>query len=1066
MAEQLPTGAICRFGVSRFHATRPVQGLAYSPDGSQIATVGDPDAAIFWRVDSGERLRSIRRLGDAFGSGASSVCWSADGEYLATGMRDKIKIWQMPEGVIHHVLHASGPMAFSPAGAVFAYGHDRHIDLLDLRSRKVIRTLSAGEHGLYELGAVSYSADGSLLAATWWEGFAVWRTGDGLPVGHHYEKHADFRCIALAPCGKLAAVGKKGRLSLWDLEADRELATEIRGPGSHRPVEAAWSADGAQLAVRWWLNYKDQSIVQVYRLEEKGARASRLLSQPNARGFAFSPGGESLACACGSSLRLLSLASARPVHPPEGHAGAVIRLALDSQGRHLVSTGVEGDVFVWDLESRRGQRIHTGAHEPGASASISADGGLVAARSTFEGFGYMGDRCWEGATGKGELVEALRVWRREPVKPLHTFESFPVLHDPVFSADGARLLAHTEQGDVLVYDLQSGSLAGELKLGAEEDFSIGARPPYVLGSSPGGRFFARSARPIPQGTLSDPGARIEVWRLPAGGRASSIDLDKAMDLRCAFAGRAARIACAADDGPLRVFDLESGARLVEAQPGLSDISALAFSPDDARLAAAGTIREGSRPGLVVLDAGSGKIIQEARVMPGPVIALAFASGERLVSGHADGDILVWDLDRLATAAPQVGKPPRSAPEPPCDFEKLYAMMECSDVACARAILQPACFDCLAALGRARRESACEAGDLACLERSCGQRCRGCIAPGEHGFDPCEDWMVGKYLERMAAISFSWKGEKRDAGGDALPPGVDSRLGSARFLHAGGVGDAAFSPDGKRIATGAGDRRVRVWEAASGKLLLDLPGHRQGVDAVAFSADGRRLLSASYLGHSVRLWDAGTGELLWEQDKGETSVHDYEPVSAALTPDGRTVALNRDHEIVLYDVASGEERSRLAGCKGEEIHDAAFSHDGRRLAWGTGVPGRLRVWDAEAGEELWSKLFPGVSVNRVRFSPGDDRIGITTGLSQVKVLDAADGRILASAAHAADGSEVDLAFSPVGRLLATGGRGPELKVWGAQDLDLRRTIPAHGLPRGGQEPALPRRRASRRRLRDR
>jgi WD40 repeat protein len=87
--------------------------------------------------------------------------------------------------------------------------------------------------------------------------------------------------------------------------------------------------------------------------------------------------------------------------------------------------------------------------------------------------------------------------------------------------------------------------------------------------------------------------------------------------------------------------------------------------------------------------------------------------------------------------------------------------------------------------------------------------------------------------------------------------IDATTGEELFIlkgHSDQILCLAFSPDGKRIATGSFDKTVKIWDAATGQELLTLRGHSDIVTRVLFSPDGLRLVSRS-ADERMRIWDA-------------------------------------------------------------------------------------------------------------------------------------------------------------------------------------------------------------------
>ena len=160
-------------------------------------------------------------------------------------------------------------------------------------------------------------------------------------------------------------------------------------------------------------------------------------------------------------------------------------------------------------------------------------------------------------------------------------------------------------------------------------------------------------------------------------------------------------------------------------------------------------------------------------------------------------------------------------------------------------------------------------------------------------------------------------------------------------HANGVFSVAFSPDGKHLLTG--DGTARLWDAQAGKELLAFKGDAILVFQAIFSPDGKRVLTGE--DKTARLWDAQTGQELLVLQGHTTGVH-----AVAFSPDGkRLLTGGLDKTARLWDAQTGQELLVLKGHT-HHVFSVKFSPDGKLLLTGS-ADKTARLWDAQTGKEL-------------------------------------------------------------------------------------------------------------------
>jgi WD40 repeat protein len=303
-------------------------------------------------------------------------------------------------------------------------------------------------------------------------------------------------------------------------------------------------------------------------------------------------------------------------------------------------------------------------------------------------------------------------------------------------------------------------------------------------------------------------------------------------------------------------------------------------------------------------------------------------------------------------------------------------------------------------------------------------------------DPTKTHLIGTPLTGDAfvdAVAFAPTGRVLAASGsdntvtlwDVSNPAQPRRLGppltghtdspdKAEMVNLPGVDTVAFAPDGRTLATGAGDHTVMLWDvsdpARPRRLGAPLTGHTGGVISVRFAPDGHTLATAS-ADSTVLLWNVADPTRPRRLGPPLTGQSGWATV-AEFSPDGRTLATGGDN-VMLWDVTDPARPRRLGPPLTDHdggVRSVAFTPDGRTLA--TGSPDHSAM--------VWDISDPARPV----------RIGtpLTGHTNQVTTV----------------------AFAPNGRTLATGSWDHTVMLWDIGDQPRRLGPPLTGNPDPPQE----------------
>ncbi|CAN5543283.1 NB-ARC domain-containing protein [soil metagenome] len=260
-------------------------------------------------------------------------------------------------------------------------------------------------------------------------------------------------------------------------------------------------------------------------------------------------------------------------------------------------------------------------------------------------------------------------------------------------------------------------------------------------------------------------------------------------------------------------------------------------------------------------------------------------------------------------------------------------------------------------------------------------------------------------------------------------------GHSKWLQA-----LVFTPAARLLASGSDGQNVRVWDGRTGRVLHTLRGHTSLTEKLAFRMDGAQLVSASW-DKTARVWD------LQQTQRSQTlhTLHGHTaPVVAVAMGEDRQghnliASGSLDHTVRLWNAETGESLACWHGHT-DRVVTFAFHRDGQLLASGS-WDRTIGLWATQSGELLRFLHGHTAPIECVAFHPNGELLASGSWDRTVRVWDVATGQTIHTLREHTNGLEM-VAFSPDGSLLASCACDHLVCVWNVQDGQLLYKLQGH------------------------
>jgi WD40 repeat protein len=581
--------------------TSGVNSVAYSPDGSRIATASGDNTVKVWDASSGTEVTTLRGHTGL----VSCVTYSPDGSRIVSASYDgTVRLWDAQTGTVFAILRGHRDcvtsVCYSPDGSQLATAsRDLTVKVWDNSGRSEVATLCAHTGWVT---SVTYSPDGSRIAsAAADQTVRLWDAQSGTAISTLHGHTGSVSSVCYNPGGsRIASASHDGTVKVWDAKRGTEVTTLHGHTGYVGSV--TYSPDGSRIAsaaadktVRVW---DAQSGIEVASL---GGHTDPVNAVSYSRdGSRIASGGSDWVAKVWVAKSLPEAATLR------GHS-EIWSVAHSPNGFWIVTGSKDNTVKVWDAQSRTEVATLRGHTAPVHSVCYSPDGSRIASASFDKSV-----RLWDARSGTE--VACIRG---------HTGQVFSVCYTP----DGSRIASAADDGTVRVWDNRRGVEIASLR-------GHTGRVLSACYSPDGSRIASAAADKI-----------VRVWDARNGTEVATLRGHTAPVRSVCYSPDGSHIASGSEDNMVKVWDARSGAELASLRGHTRTVFAVCYSPDGAWIAS------GSDDSTVkVWDAKNGIEVVTLRGHTAPVFAVAYSpDGSGIASASEDNMVRVWD----ARSSPEV-----------------------------------------------------------------------------------------------------------------------------------------------------------------------------------------------------------------------------------------------------------------------------------------------------------------------------------------------------------------------------------------------------------------------------